>query len=403
MRAESAKCILIPLILASSNASADRIPIILSNAASGTQRLAAGELQHFLGRIHPADEFTISNAAPDTLATRSIRIGTITSQPELADYLAGKRPGGPEGYVVASQLRDGRRTAVIVGADDAGVMNGVYGLLEKLGCGFYLTGEVLPAPREETTDLSAWDLADHPLVGTRLVFNWHNFLSGCTGWNLEHWQQWVSNSQRMGFNTVMVHAYGNNPMFSFDFNGMTKPIGYYGTSRKGRDWGRQHVNDVRRLPGGEIFDGPEFGSAAALVPDEQRVDAARSLMRRVFAHAEGRGMRVAFAIDVDIVSVLPQEMILSLPEEARMHNGSLWLPRPDSGAGYLFYKAQVDALLESYPQIDTLALWRRDHGQEWGKYKEAGQLPRDWRAEYQAHIEKHPEAANLPQAVCASP
>ena len=64
-------------------------------------------------------------------------------------------------------------------------------------------------------------------------------------------------SQKMGYNAIMVHAYGNNPMVSFTFNGKTKPVGYLSTTVKGRDWSTMHVNDVRRLWGGQVFDGPD--------------------------------------------------------------------------------------------------------------------------------------------------
>ncbi len=80
----------------------------------------------------------------------------------------------------------------------------------------------------------------------------------------------------MRFNTIMVHAYGNNPMFTFRFAGEDKPVGYLATTRSGRDWGTQHVNDVRRLYGGEVFRSPVFGAGAALVPETERAPAAKA-------------------------------------------------------------------------------------------------------------------------------
>ena len=125
-------------------------------------------------------------------------------------------------------------------------------------------------------------------------------------------------------------------------------------ARRGRDWGNQHVNDVRRLPGGWIFDGAEFGSEAALAGDEGRVEAKQAMMKKVFALAEKRGMKVCFAVDVDTRSVLPQEMILTLDVKDRFHNGGVWLPRPDTKGGRKFYKAQVHALMKLYPQMKLL-------------------------------------------------
>jgi len=72
--------------------------------------------------------------------------------------------------------------------------------------------------------------ADRPLVAERIVFDWHNFLSGCSTWNLEDWQRWTAQSQAMGYNAIMVHAYGNNPMAGFTFQGLPKPVGYLSTT-----------------------------------------------------------------------------------------------------------------------------------------------------------------------------
>ncbi len=392
---------LVFVLLASGAGLAEPVAVVVPANARAPEKLAAKELADYLARIYPDDSFRVKVGPPE-IGARRILLGTPESAPALAKNLDRAKLAAPEAYLVKTvRGNDGASCAVIAGADPSGVLRGVYGLLEHLGFGFYPGIETAPEPRPGKWTPEGWDLADHPLVATRLVFNWHNFLSGCTGWNFPQWEQWVTGAQKTGFNTVMVHAYGNNPMFTFSFKGIEKPVGFLATSRRGRDWGNEHVNDVRRLPGGEVFDAAEFGCDAALVPDGQRIAAAQALMKRVFALAEERGMDVCFAIDVDTVSMLPQNMIQALPEGARFRNGSLWLPRPDTEAGYGFYKAQVEALFDLYPQIDILALWRRSRAQEWGKLKKPEQLPEAWRAEYARHIAKNPAAGKFPQAVAS--
>ncbi|MDD2598169.1 MAG: discoidin domain-containing protein [Kiritimatiellae bacterium] len=378
-------------------AGAAQVTILLSPTASAPEKIAAEELMSYLSKLYPATRFT-AGANLKGGSSFTIRLGTPASTPELAATVGREKVAQPESYVVTT---DGPQSGIILGADPRGVIYGVYGLLEKLGCGFYLTSDSLPEALPGTFSLQGWDLADHPLVRDRFVFNWHNFLSGCTGWDYPDWESWIVQSQKMGFNTIMVHAYGNNPMFTYTFNGITKPVGYYGSSRKGRDWGRQHINDVRWIPGGEIFDGPEFGSEAALVPDDQRIEAAQALMQRAFTCAEQRGVDVCFSLDIDTTSVLLQEMILTLPESDRFHNGRNWLPIPDSKEGAEFYRAQVVALLKMYPEIDMIALWRRVNAEEWGRLKKLEQLPAAWHPGYQEIIVKNPAAAKLPQAVCS--
>lgn len=373
------------------------VTISVPESATSPEQFAACELREGLRCLFPENTFEVGNPAR---ADATVLVGTTQTLAPALRQLGIQPPTRPEGFRVAVSAGDPGK-AVIVGGSPRGTVYGVYRLLEKLGYGFFLSFDTAPEPRKGPFRFEGWDLADHPLADTRLVFNWHNFLSGCTGWDLPQWQRWVSGSQKMGFNTVMVHAYGNNPMFTFSFNGKSKPVGWVATTRRGRDWGNEHINDVRRMPGGEIFDTAEFGCKAALVPDDQRVAAKQALMKQVFTFAESRGMDVCFALDVDTGSMLPPDMIASLPESARFRNGSTWLPRPDTDEGYSFYKTQVDALFALYPQIDFLALWRRGHGQEWGKLKKASQLPKAWQAEYEARVGDNPAAAELPQAVCS--
>jgi len=274
-------------------------------------------------------------------------------------------------------------------------MHGVHGLLQKLGHGYYLGVATVPEPRDEPFGFAAWDLADRPLVPTRIMFNWHNFLTSASTWNLDHWRQWTTRSQKMGFNTIMVHAYGNNPMAGFRFRGVDKPVGYLGSTRLGRSWFVNHVNDVRRMHGGEVFEQEVFGSTAAVDgTDRQRTEAARQLMREVFRHAHGRGVDVIFALDIDTPPGNPQELITLLDASDRFQTGGRWLPNPDTPGGYAFYKAQVSGLLQAYPRIDTLALWHRTGGTPWMGYR-LEDMPQAWQEEFDAACREKPGTEQL--------
>ena len=146
-----------------------------------------------------------------------------------------------------------------------------------------------------------------------------------------------------------------------------------------------------------------FGAEAALVPDEQRVTAAQSLMHDVFADAARRSMGVYFAVDVDTPSANPQELVRLLPESARFavqgvtsstsgqSPDRLWLPNPDTPEGYAFYRAQVEGLLKTYPQITKLVVWFRRDGTPWMSLK-ATDLPAAWQQEFAAEVARTPEA-----------
>ena len=371
---------------------------------ASSERSAASELAGYLSRIYPQTRFVTAGTLP--ASGNAILVGNDAS---VRSMIADADLSQPESYAVRSVRRGGRQLVVIAGADARGMVYGVYALLEKLGCGFHLSYDALPPARETAFNFDGWRLASRPLVHDRIVFDWHNFLSGCSTWNLADWNRWTDQSRKQGYNTIMVHAYGNNPMVSFTFNGKTKPVGYLSTTVKGRDWSTMHVNDVRQLFGGEVFQAPVFGADAAQAPDDQRAAAAQKLMHGVFAHAQQRNMEVCFADDVDTGSANPQELILTLPETARFATRTkaggmtgvrgegdrdFWLANPDTPEGYRYYKAQVEALMTAYPQITCLVVWFRNGGTPWMDLKVA-EMPPAWQEEYKAAVAATADAAKL--------
>jgi len=284
---------------------------------------------------------------------------------------------------------------IIRGKTPRALVNGVYGLLKELGWSFHLSFEV---PPEKPGPLHFPDLQfeNSPKKDKRIIFNWHNFLSGCTGWDFEQWEQWIDNASKVGFNTIMVHAYGNNPMQSFSMNGREKEVGYLTTTLRGRDWGAQHVNDVRLLSGGEIFNEYEFGSTAAKVPKSERASAATSLMRRVFSHAAQKAMRVCFAVDVDTWMANPQNIINTLPEACLLEIAGYKIVNPEVPAGRAYYEAQLKKLISDYPEVTMLAAWMRHprknpgQGSIWLQF-DSQTLPEKWRKEYLEILQRHPD------------
>ena len=380
-------------------ASGPAIPIVVSPSASSAERLAAQDLVNSLQRLYPADPFILATQLPKN--GRAVLVGDVNSDPALRELLPTTPPSVPESFVVTSTTNASHQVGLIVGADPRGTVYGLYALLRKLGCGFYLSYDAFPAPRTNAFSFEGWALSDRSLTRDRIVFNWHNFLSGCSTWNLPEWRAWIRQSQKMGYNAVMVHAYGNNPMAGFEFDGQQKSVGYLSTTVKGRDWSTMHVNDVRRLWGGDVFTQAIFGADAARVPDEQRVAAAQKLMRQVFASAEERDVGVFFAVDVDTPSANPQELVRLLPASGRFaaspSQNPLWLANPDTPEGYAFYRAEVEGLMKAYPQITKLVVWFRRGGTPWMKLKMTD-LPAAWQREFSAEIARTPEAA---QSWCA--
>ncbi len=364
----------------------------LSNTRVGAH--SATEMVKYLDHLYESADFSLvengSNADIQYFLSSQVSENGI----EISDL-----PVKPESFKIAND--QGR--IVIVAPDERGLLNGTYALLEKLGCGVYISGDVLPEPKE-WVGFDGWEMEDEPLTGDRFVFNWHNFLSGCTGWNLPDWQLWIDQANKMRYNGIMVHAYGNNPMFSFEYLGEKKATGYLNNTSSGRDWGNQNVNDVRRMAGGEIFDGSVYVAEASMAHEENKEKAATELMQQVFRYAEDRGTKVIFALDFDTWMANPRNIIEKLPDEAvfELGNGHL-TPNPEHPDGFAYYEQVLRSLLQMYPEIDQLSVWHRrpsmqpSQGTIWMNFPYE-KLPDHWKKEYLDILKDHPEITNDLQA-----
>lgn len=350
--------------------------IVINNNEIGD---AGNDLLNYLSKTYPKESFLVSDKIMEGEKNIVLEI----------DSNGKFRNNG------AYQILGDKNRLKIQGKTQRAVANGVYGLLKEIGWNFYLSFEI-PPNKPKPLDFAQLNFQNSPLKEKRIIFDWHNFLSGCTGWDYEQWKEWIDNSSKIGFNTIMVHAYGNNPMQSFSFNGQEKELGYLTTSQQGRDWGAQHVNDIRLMVGGEIYSEYEFGSAAAKVPKKQRSEAATSLMQKVFKHAAEKSMDVCFAIDVDTWMANPQNVINTLPKAALLEIGGYNTANPENPEGRKYYEAQIKKLLNDYPEITMLAAWMRmprknpGLGSIWLKY-DSETLPDKWRKEYFEILKKHPE------------
>ena len=372
---------------------APQVAIFVSQGATPLENLAAAELSKYLQLLYPENGFRVTNRPPG--AGTFIQLGTPESFPELRQHVPKGELAQPDSFVVTNTRKGDAPGGIIVGADPRATLYAVYALLERLGYGFYLSYDAHPRPRKGPFRPDEWRLADAALTPERIVFNWHNFLSGCSGWNLPEWKLWIGQAVKMRFSSIMVHAYGNNPMSSFTHNGQKAPTGYVATTVRGRDWGTEHVNDVRRLVGGEgVFRSSVFGASAALVPGEQLIEAVTELMQQVFAFAKSRGLNVTFALDLDSESSNPQNIMATLPDAAVIVSKGFRLPNPDTPEGLAYIRSGVGQLLHNYPEIDQIALWFRRPPSTPGRGLMSllpEELPLTWKAEYELALRKHPD------------
>ena len=232
-------------------------------------------------------------------------------------------------------------------------------MLEKQGYGFYIGGDVSLKAKKWIGFNGSWLLEDTPIVKVRCLLQWHNFISGCTGWNLKYWKLWVGWANKMECNSIKVSKYGYNQMSSFDFLRETKTTGYFNNSINGRDWGNQHINDVREMVSGGVFENSVYGAEASFANENSKVKIGKKLMNETFEYAGECGTKVISALDFDTWMSHPENVMTKMPKESVFNINGYLTSNPEHPEGFKYYKNQIQELLKKYPQVDELTAWSR--------------------------------------------
>ena len=370
-------------------------PVVCPPSSATCEKWAAAELSLFLHEIYPEDQFPITESAPGT--GDYIRLGCRDSLGDLKGQVQEDEVDEAGEFVVKHVKTGTQQVGIVCGNNPRAVLDGVYGLLDKkLGYGFYLYRNASEAAAKGSFDFEKWDLHERPLVVKRVCFNWYNFISGVTAWNLPDYKHWIRQSARMQHTEVMLHTYGWGPFTQFTHNGVTKSVEYLQNTARGSYWGVKHTEDVRQLIGGEVLadEGPVFGADVSKIgyggiTEENRVPKAKAMLREAIDYAVNTvGMEFNWSFDIDTTYGNPQNIITTLPQEDRFQLGEYWLARPDTEQGYLFFKKIIETTMTDFPAISKITVWWRGNAStNFGGLSfsmKPSDLPGAWRPAYDA-------------------
>ncbi|MCX5757611.1 MAG: LamG domain-containing protein, partial [Candidatus Hydrogenedentes bacterium] len=242
-----------------------------------------------------------------------------------------------DGYIL-QPIRDGKQALVVVTAPTpAGVQNGVYGLLEKLGYGFYFGGDTLPATTLSLEEIVARGLhvSKTPVFAIRGTLPWYNFFDSPTAWELADHKMYIDQLIKMRCNFAGFHTYDSEPYAAYEYNGrLVEGEPLINTSKP--TWGTQPMATDKFFAGtGRYFDREYFGAASSFIPDRaQSIQAAKDVLRQAFEYAKTRGMKVCLGFEI---------------------NGDPLDPDTQKR-----FEARFKNLLEDFPMLDYVWLWESE-------------------------------------------
>lgn len=325
------------------------------------------ELRELASRMWPdtAVDVRIAPAASFQGSTATIvlgRAGDTHVRAALAALGTSAEPAGADAFGLRTGEVDATPVAVVVGADDAGVLYGVYELLEACGVRFYATEPSLPAPGPLTLPAGA-DVDRAPLVRLRGVMPYTDFLTGPTTWDLADYRHFIDQAARLRLNLFSMHFYTFEPIGQFTFRGQARTEAFWDTSRTTR-WHKRPGRIADLAIGREHFAdyavADTFGARSALdarTPDE-RFRFAEADVRAAFAHAKARGMRTTIGVEV---TDPPLEFRALLDPADRFGETGFGICPSSPGARELM-TAWLRALVTTFPDVDTYSLWQTENG-----------------------------------------
>lgn len=288
--------------------------ICIGRSASACEQYAARELQRYLYQLSgdwlPIAEGTKAPHQP------AFVLGTATTQPLFSGLASEGRlpdppqPLGSQGYRLRQLTVGHSPILVIQGADEIGVLYGVYGLLEDhYGVRFHLGGDVFPEGQLPLT----WPVIDEcktPAVDVRGFLPWTNFPQSATSYSWEDWRFILDQMARMRLNFLHIHNYngeaGHNEMFhNFTLDGFTSRV-WMATARSGHRWACPGWDlSEYRFGANSLFDDYDFGADCALhnerLSNEDVFAKGVVQFQRVIAHAHSRGIRIGLGLDINLI------------------------------------------------------------------------------------------------------
>lgn len=308
--------------------------IYLGPDATPLEQCAATELQRYLYAV--TDKLTgIETVDSVPLDATGFVLGTPASLPDVgAAWPFGLEPPEVDGYVLHS-LAEGDRALIVIAAPiPAGVQNGVYGLLEDWGFGFYLGGDTFPdsIPTVAEAVEEGLSVSKTPVFTVRGSLPWYNFFNSPTAWELADHKAFIDQLVKMRCNFLGFHAYDSEPFAAYEHEGRLVGGGPLVNTSKAT-WGTHPMATDDFLGGtGRYFAREHFGAASSSVEDrEASIRAAKDVLRQALAYAKSRGMKVCLGFEVrgDALEVGVQA----------------------------HFEARLKALLADYPMLDYVWLW----------------------------------------------
>ena len=275
-----------------------------------------------------------------------------------------------QGFILKSLSVDDRTIWLVGGGSPAATLWAVYGLIEKLGVRYLLSGDVFPEPLGGIT-LPEVDEQREPVFVDRVWRMLNDEPHGPEMWSLDENRRVIDQLAKLRINTIYFQTYPYHPFVHYEFRGIKKTTATLNFGLKypiDEDTiGREHFGDV------DEFINPEFQNCRDY---DDWFERGQNYAHTVFSYAKSRGIRVGMALNlVDVPQEFKDKFHEWSPDRDELSDeeavtdyvrlGEVTMGAPPHGRGFAdvdnpakleLSEIIVDAYLETYPELDFIML-----------------------------------------------
>jgi len=276
--------------------------VIVANASSGESTgFAVAQLQKYLQELSGANIAVISDSDPLPSAKSLILVGgpgqnrlvEQAAEDRLVDFSGLK----PDGFVLKTVNFKNRSATIAGGNNDAATMYAVFDLVERLGVTFRLTGDIVPAQREEL-EVPPLDVRQQPAIDQRGFLIELSHHPSVTMLSYADFAGMIDQMAKMKLNFLELWWFAYSPYLSYSYHGEDKSIGDLSNKNSG------YLNSIYAGIGShttaDVTIGKQWFPGTRLAPPElQNVDtpqqafaAAQDMLRKIIQHANSRHVKV---------------------------------------------------------------------------------------------------------------
>ncbi len=372
--------------------------IVLPNNSSKQEVLAAKEIRRYLylrtGELLPLKEV---KSIPDE---GDIILVGVDSNKMVKTISKQTAPDG--GFLIKSTVDNNRTILQISGDTPISTLYASYRFAEKLGCRFYLHGDVIP-DKKISLDITDFDEQGQPVTKngrqweTRGAQPFQNFPAGAVMWSQDDWKMYLSQLPKMGMNFVGLHTYMSDPeddhvgdygpnlnvwlgheddlnpdgTVDYAFNAT-----FFHTHQDIIGWGKTNTSD---LYGGtnQLF--PTDGYPTEIIGETYHTDQrgyinsfnnAARLFSEVFSYANELGVKTATGIEIPLgkdAETRGEEIVNGVPTVLQERLQDVYKLDPVSEvASKELYKGMYKWLLYNDIPVDYFWIWTTEIWMPWG-------------------------------------